>query len=54
MIWNEKVNEKCLVSIVMLSKNKAQFVEESVRSVMVQTVRRENMNLYHFGVVEQS
>lgn len=28
-----------LVSIIMLSKNQAQFVEESVRSVMVQTYK---------------
>lgn len=28
-----------MVSIIMLSKNKAQYVEESVRSVMVQTYK---------------
>ena len=37
MIQNEKVNDYGLVSIVMLSHNQAQYVEESVRSVMAQT-----------------
>ena len=30
---------KGMVSIIMLSKNKAQYVEESVRSVMAQTYK---------------
>lgn len=37
MIRNEKVNDHDMVSIVMLSHNQAQYVEESVRSVMAQT-----------------
>ena len=37
MIQNEKVNDHGMVSIVMLSHNQAQYVEESVRSVMAQT-----------------
>lgn len=37
MIQNEKVNDHGMVSIVMLSHNRAQYVEESVRSVMNQT-----------------
>lgn len=36
-----------LVSIIMLSRNKAQFVMESVRSVMVQTYQ--NWELLFFG-----
>lgn len=37
MIQNEKATDHGLVSIVMLSHNRAQYVEESVRSVMAQT-----------------
>ena len=37
MIQNEKVNDHGMVSIVMLSHNRVQYVEESVRSVMNQT-----------------
>lgn len=37
MVHGEKVNDYGLVSIIMLSHNQAQFVEESVRSVMAQT-----------------
>ena len=37
MIQNEKMNDHGMVSIVMLSHNQAQYVEESVRSVMAQT-----------------
>lgn len=37
MIQNEEMKDYGLVSIVMLSHNRAQYVEESVRSVMAQT-----------------
>ncbi len=37
MIQNEKMKDHGMVSIVMLSHNRAQYVEESVRSVMNQT-----------------
>lgn len=37
MAHGENVNDFGLVSIIMLSKNHAQYVEESVRSVMAQT-----------------
>ena len=37
MTENEKMNDYGMVSIVMLSKDQAQYVEESVRSVMAQT-----------------
>ena len=37
MVHDEKVKDYGLVSIVMLSHNQAQYVEESVRSVMAQT-----------------
>lgn len=39
MIQNEKMNDHGMVSIVMLSHNRAQYVEESVRSVMAQTYK---------------
>ena len=37
MTENEKMMDYGMVSIVMLSKDQAQYVEESVRSVMAQT-----------------
>ena len=37
MVHGEKVKDYGLVSIIMLSHNQAQYVEESVRSVMAQT-----------------
>ena len=37
MVHDEKVKDYGMVSIVMLSHNQAQYVEESVRSVMAQT-----------------
>ena len=39
MTENEKMNDYGMVSIVMLSKDQAQYVEESVRSVMAQTYK---------------
>ena len=36
MVHDEKVKDYGMVSIVMLSHNRAQYVEESVRSVMNQ------------------
>ena len=37
MTENEKMNDYGMVSIVILSKDQTQYVEESVRSVMAQT-----------------
>ena len=39
MTENEKMMDYGMVSIVMLSKDQAQYVEESVRSVMAQTYK---------------
>ena len=43
MTENEKMNDYGMVSIVMLSKDQAQYVEESVRSVMAQTYKNREL-----------